>query len=121
LIRFFLTLLVVAFVLIALVWVSADSHWINALPSFFFQTAILLLFGTALLYVYLFKFNKPDFFIQLYLLTMAIKLLAYGAYNFFMITEDKVGAVYNVVWFMMLYFIFTALEIAFLYKKISKR
>jgi hypothetical protein len=121
LIRFFFTLLIVALVLSTVAWVSADSHWITALPSFFFQTTIFLLFGTGLLYIYLDRFNKPDFFIQLYLLTMAIKLLAYGAYNFFMITEDGAGAVYNVVWFMTLYFIFTALEIAFLYKKISKR
>ena len=120
-IRFFLTLLLVALILVALVWFSADSHWISALPSFFYQTTILLLFGTGLLYVYLYKFDKPDFFIQLYLLTMGIKLLAYGAYNFFIITEDRVGAVNNVVWFMTLYFIFTALEIAFLYKRISKR
>ena len=120
-IRFFLTLLIVAFGLVTLVWVSADLQWITKLPSFFIQTAILLLFGTGLLYVYLYKFNKPDFFIQLYLLTMALKLLAYGAYNFFMIREDAVGAMHNVAWFMTLYFIFTALEIAFLYKKISKR
>ena len=103
-------MLIVALALSAVAWVSADSCWIAALPSFFFQTTIFLLFGTGLLYVYLYRFNKPDFFIQLYLLTMAVKLLAYGAYNFFMIIEDKQGAVKNVVWFMTLYFIFTALE-----------
>jgi hypothetical protein len=121
LIRFFFTLLIAALLLSTVAWVSADSHWITALPSFFFQTTIFLLFGTGLLYIYLYRFNKPDFFIQLYLLTMALKLLAYGAYNFFMIMEDREGAVNNVVWFMTLYFIFTALEIAFLYQRISKR
>lgn len=120
-IRFFLTLLTVALVLSTGAWISADSHWITTLPSFFFQTTFFLLFGTGLLYIYLYRFNKPDFFIQLYLLTMALKLLAYGAYNFFMITEDREGAVANVVWFMILYFIFTVLEISFLYQKISRR
>jgi hypothetical protein len=120
LIRFFLTLLIVALVLSTFAWLSADSHWITALPSFFYQTTIFLLFGTGLLYIYLYRFNKADFFIQLYLLTMALKLLAYGAYNFFMIMEDSEGAVLNVVWFLTLYFIFTALEIAFLYQKITK-
>lgn len=119
-IRFFLALLVVSLILIILVWVAADSHWIS-MPSFFFQTTILLLFGTGLLFVYLYKFDKPDFFVQLYLLTMAVKLLAYGGYNFFMITEDREGASYNVIWFMTLYFIFTALEVGFLYRKISRR
>jgi len=121
LIRFFFTLLIVALVLSTVAWVSADSHWITALPSFFIQTTIFLLFGTGLLYIYLYRFNKPDFFIHLYLATMALKLLAYGGYNFFMIIEDRDGAVRNVVWFMTLYFIFTVLEIAFLYQKISKR
>ena len=120
-IRFFFTLLTVALVLSTVAWVSADSRWIPSLPSFFVQTTIFLLFGTGLLYFYLYRFNKPDFFIHLYLLTMALKLLVYGAYNFFMIIDDRKGAVSNVVWFMTLYFIFTALEIAFLYQKISKR
>ena len=119
-IRFFFTLLTVALVLSTVAWVSADSRWIAALPSFFFQTTAFLLFGTGLLFIYLFRFNKPDFFIQLYLATMALKLLGYGAYNFFMIIEDRPGATNNVVWFMTLYFVFTGLEIAFLYQKISK-
>ena len=119
-IRFFLVLLAVSLALVALVRVSVDYQWITALPTFFFQTIIFLLFGTGLLFVYLYRFNKPDFFIQLYLLSMAIKLVAYGAYNFFMIMEDAAGATYNVLWFMTLYFIFTALEVGFLYQKISK-
>jgi hypothetical protein len=113
-------LIAVSVVLVALVWVSVDYQWIAILPSFFFQTTIFLLFGTGLLFVYLYRFNKPGFFIQLYLLSMAVKLVAYGAYNFFMIMEDGGGATYNVIWFMTLYFIFTALEIGFLYQKISR-
>jgi hypothetical protein len=100
-------------------WVTMDQQWITILPSFFYQTLIFLFFGTGLLFIYLYRFDKPDFFVQLYLLTMAVKLLAYGAYNFFMVLEDKMGARQNVVWFMILYFIFTVLEIGFLYRKIS--
>jgi hypothetical protein len=121
LIRFFVVLSCAAVVLLGASWVALDQQWIEALPSFYFQTLILLLFGTGLLYIYLFKFDRPDFFVQLYLLTMTVKLLAYGAYNFFMILEDKANAAANVVWFMLLYFVFTALEIGFLYQKISKR
>ena len=120
-IRFFLALLVVALLLLLATWVMVTQQWIKALPSFYFQTMIFLLFGTGLLYIYLHRFNRPDFFVQLYLLTMAVKLLAYGAYNFFMIMEDEPGAVHNVVWFMLLYFVFTGVEIGFLYQKISKR
>ena len=118
-IRFFITLVVVTTVLVSITWILVNKQWIT-IPSFFFQTIIFLLFGTGVLFVYLYRFDKPDFFIQLYLLTIAVKLLAYGAYNFFMIMEDGKGAVHNVVWFMLVYFIFTALEIVFLYKKISR-
>jgi hypothetical protein len=48
---------------------------------------------------------------------MAVKLLGYGAYVFFMITGDIAGAFPNVVFFMLTYFVFTALEIFFLYRK----
>jgi hypothetical protein len=50
---------------------------------------------------------------------MVVKLLAYGAYNVAVIIMDRAGAPSNVVFFLVLYFIFTALEVAFLYRKIS--
>ena len=118
-IRFFLTLVGVTLLFVLAAWIIIDQQWVTSLPSFFYQTLIFLFFGTGLLFVYLYRFDKPDFFVQLYLLTMAVKLLAYGAYNFFMVMEDKMGARQNVVWFMILYFIFTVLEIGFLYRKIS--
>jgi hypothetical protein len=117
LIRFFLSILALGVTLAGLAWFSADQQWIKALPSFFFQTWIFLLVSTSILYIYLYRFDKPDFFIQLYLLTMAVKFLAYGAYNFLMILEDKIGAVQNVIWFMILYLTFTVLEILFLFRK----
>jgi hypothetical protein len=52
---------------------------------------------------------------------MVVKLLAYGAYNFVMIIDDRGGATENVVWFSVLYFIFTAVEIGFLYRRISRQ
>jgi hypothetical protein len=120
-IRFILTLSSVAIVITAAAWSLVKSEWmLTALPSFFYETVIFLLFGTCTVFVYLFKFPKPDLFVQLYLLTMAIKLLAYGAYNFFIVIEDRDQAVQNVAWFMILYTVFTAIEIAFLYRKISR-
>jgi ABC-type multidrug transport system permease subunit len=107
----------VAAVLVAITWALINSEWIE-LPSYFFQTLIFLLFGTSILFVFLYKFDKHGFFVQLYLLTMAVKLVAYGTYNFVMILDDANGAAQNVVWFMMLYFIFTMVEIGFLYRKI---
>jgi hypothetical protein len=120
LIRFFVTLTAVAIALAVSVYTMADRGWISALPSYFIQTLLLLLFGTGVLFVYLYKFDKAGFFVHLYLLTMMLKLIAYGAYNFFVIRTDQAGAVANVIWFMLLYLTFTVLEVVFLHHKVSK-
>jgi len=119
LIRFGLVLAGFAAVLATLTWFAFRLLWISQFPTFFIQTTIFLLFSTATIFAYLYHANKPEFFVQLYLLTMALKLVAYGAYNLLMILKDKAGASVNVVYFMILYAVFTVLEIAFLYRKIS--
>ena len=73
------------------------------------------------MYAYLYKINKPDFFVQLYLLLMVVKFFLYGTYTYFMIIKDKMGAMLNVTFFMILYFIFTALEVIFLYRKTASK
>ncbi len=118
-IRFGIALLVLASLLAGMTWMAHVQLWIEHLPSFFYQTSVFLVFSTTVIFVYLYKIDKPAFFTQLYLLTMVVKLIAYGAYVLIMILEDKEGAMMNVVFFMILYFAFTALEIAFLYGKIT--
>jgi len=105
--------------LAALVLSAVHMAWIPRQPSFFYQTLIFLVFSTGLIYRYLYKASRPEFFVQLYLLTMAVKILAYGVYAYIMISKDAAGAALNVVFFMITYFCFTALEITFLYRKIS--
>lgn len=118
-IRFIVALLINAGVLAGVTIYAVDKQWISELPTFFYQTLIFLVFSTTVIYAYLHKIDKPDFFVQLYLLTMAVKFLAYGVYVYFIISEDGVGAVNNTVFFMITYFSFTFLEITFLYHKIS--
>lgn len=100
--------------------IAVSNAIIPGYPSFFYETLIFLVFATVVVYVYLYKLNKPGIFVQFYLLTMALKLLGYGGYNLVMILQDKPGAVANVVFFMLVYVVFTALEIGFLYHKISR-
>jgi hypothetical protein len=119
-IRFFVALLVAAITIAGLTIVAKNLSWINTLPSFFYQTILFLLFATLVVFRYLYRIEKPDFFVQLYLLTMALKLLAYGAYNLIVILEDRRGAAQNVGFFMILYLLFTVLEVVFLYRKISR-
>jgi len=105
----------------AVTLIAYDLSWIGAIPSFFYQTLFFVPFTTFVIFAYLFKVSKPGIFVQLYLLTMVVKFIGYGAYMFFVIMDDKSGAPGNVVFFMLLYAFFTALEIAFLFRKISPR
>lgn len=119
-IRFMVVLLALAVAVAGGTWllhVNGNVAW----PSFFTETLILLIFSTALIFGYLYRSDKPDFFVQLYLLSMVVKLVAYGAYMFVVILDDAPGAVANVVFFMATYFIFTVAEIAFLHRKITRR
>lgn len=119
-IRFFAVLLAVALMVGGLTLLARHLLWIGSVPSFFYQIILFLLFSTFVVFRYLYKVEKPDFFVQLYLLTMVVKFIAYGVFNFIVILEDRAGAAGNVAFFMVLYLLFTALEVAFLYRKISR-
>jgi hypothetical protein len=98
------------------------SQSFSALPSFFYQSLVLLTASTIGLYFYLLRVRKdrPDFFVHFYLVSIAIKLLAYGAYLALIIWEDRPGALENVVFFIAVYAVFTALEVGFLWRQISR-
>ena len=91
-------------------------------PAYFFRTLLFLFISTAGLYRFLLrtKQQRPDFFVQFYLATMVVKLIAYGAYIFIVATSQAEKAVYDVAFFMVVYFIFTAIEIGFLYRQVNQ-
>ena len=97
--------------------------WVlEVLPSYFYQTLALLTVGTVGIYFYLVevKNERPAHFTQLYILTLFVKILAYGAYVLIVVWDDPKGANLNALFFMIVYFIFTAVEVYFLYKKVSR-
>jgi hypothetical protein len=118
LIRFFIALIGLTLAIAVAGPMAANNHFIASTPSYFNETLILLAFSTGLIFLYLYR-STSSIFVQLYLLTMAVKILAYGAYLAVIILNDRPGATENVVFFMGVYFIFTALEILFLYRKVS--
>ncbi|RAW03348.1 hypothetical protein [Pseudochryseolinea flava] len=93
---------------------SAEAYWL--VPSYFLETLLLLAFATGFLYIYLDRAAK-DMFVQMYLLTITVKILAFGAYILIIVLSDQAHALGNVVFFMVAYSVFTALEIVFLYRK----
>lgn len=119
-IKFFITLVVAAGMVWGFVQYGSEQAFFER-PSFFVPTLVFIAFATALIYFYLYTVDKPAHFVQLYLLTMAVKLLASLVFCFVMISRDKASAVGNVVFFMCAYFLFTGIEIAFLYHRISGR
>ncbi len=119
-IRFFVVLLASALLIGSLTWMAHELLWIAKLPSFFYPTLFFITFGTGLMFRYLYRIHKPETFVQLYLLMMVVKILAFGAYAFFIVLKDRSGAAYNMVFFLICYFIFTALEIAFLFQKTNR-
>lgn len=118
-IRFLLVLIISTLIAGGGTWLLVDLGTLPVLPSFFYQTLVLLPACTFFIYRYLVKANNPAVFTQLYLLTMVIKLIAFLTYNMIMVFEDRAGAVPNVLFFLSLYVLFTALEVIFLYRRIN--
>ena len=89
-------------------------------PAFLYQTLIFLSLTTIGLYRFLLKTKeeRPDYFVQLYLLTLVIKLIASSVY-LFIVVQSQANPATDVVFFMAVYVVFTALEIAFLYKRVD--
>jgi O-antigen ligase len=107
-------------IVVALVIGVSSALQLNK-PSFFVETLILIVVTTLGIYRFLTRSQNslPLTFTQLYLLTIVIKLLACLAYCVFMTLHDKEGAATNLLFFLLMYVVFTALEVGFLFNKIS--
>jgi hypothetical protein len=118
--RFTLILTGVSLFIIAMTLMAVNFGWMS-LPSFFYPTLILLFFSTVVIYRYLCRVNEPSHFTQMFLLLMMVKLIAYLGYNILMVLEDRKGATANVLFFLILYFVFTGIEIVFLYRLVTAK
>ena len=76
-------------------------------------TIIILLIYLASLFTV-----TPQLFVQIVIAGTAVKLLLFGAYNFYMIYTDPVHARANVLFFFVGYVLFTILEITSLFRYI---
>ncbi|MEP2669986.1 MAG: hypothetical protein ABJH04_13375 [Cyclobacteriaceae bacterium] len=114
-------LFLISLLMCAMMIVGVSYLIFPVFPSFFFQTIILLFLGAAGIYYYLvdIKNEKPKYFAQLYLLTLFVKLVAYGAYILFVLMKSPNQAAANAGVFMVTYILFTGLEVGFLYRRIT--
>ena len=116
---FLVSLLISSCVIVGLFFLLDNQFDFASEPTFLWQSVILLNFTTAVIFFYLIRSEK-GLFVQLYLLTLVIKLFAYAGYNLVIILKDRVNAGANVSFFLVLYLVFTTLELVFLYRKISR-
>ena len=110
-------------VLSVLLWLSCQFlvflNTLKAAPTLAPEIVLFTAITTTFLYIYLYR-AKTEYFVQLYLLTMVIKLFVYCAFSVFIILQDRIGAAANVGFFLISYLLFTTLELMFLYAKINR-
>lgn len=116
--RFAIILTLVAVGLWLGLQLSVSQNWIEDTPSFSIEILVLLFISTLIIYYKLIRVPESTF-VQLYLLSMAVKIVAYASFTLIMVLKDKTGALENVLFFMAVYTLFTVLEIAFLYRRFS--
>jgi hypothetical protein len=115
----FLIWLATAFIIIAGTYVLLDrAVGFRLPPTYFWESLVFVCFTTSVLYYYLIRAGK-NLFVQLYLLTLVIKLIAYAAYNIIVVVYDRPNAAANVAAFMLIYLILTTIELVLLYKKVD--
>lgn len=115
--RFFVLLFVVTAIIIGSVFLLGLR-----IPTFTVQTTFLLLLGTSVIVVVLFRERRrTGTLVVPYLASIVLKILIYGTYVFFMIRKQPSEGVPNVIFFGVLYFVFTFLEIRFLYRDLMKK
>jgi hypothetical protein len=109
-------------IIISLLLIGSGYLFFEPLPGFFWESLILLALSTTGLYLFLvdIKRNKADYFVPVYLGTLAIKLIAYVAYIAVMVKFQPEGVFKNVVFFLIGYVIFTTLETVFLYRFVNR-
>ena len=113
---------VIATLIVSLLLIVGGYLFFETLTDFFWVSLILLALSTIGLYRVLvnIKRDKPEYFVHVYLGTLAIKLIGYVAYISVMAKLRPEAVFGNVVFFMIGYVIFTALETVFLYRVVNR-
>ncbi len=119
--RFLLSLIGVAVILAIITWAGSAQGW-WALPLFWREIIFFVFFITAVIGYNLIKLRQKQLaFVQFYLLSITLKLVAGLAFIFFIVWKTPVEAKGSAALFIVAYLTFTLLEVGFLIKKESAR
>ena len=116
--RFIVALIVAAFIIVAATYLLDQFRTIS-LPSFLWPSVVMLFISNVVIFRKIYQSQQSQF-VTVYLGTLVIKLVAYLGYATVVVVIDRDGAVENVTFFLISYFLFTVLEIMFLYPKINQ-
>jgi hypothetical protein len=112
------TLLAIALIFGA--YVGEQQHWFASSPSY--PTEIISFLGVSMATIFYFlnrRLGSPSF-VQAYLISITVKMLAYGVFILIIILMDRMGAIPNVILFMVSYLLFTVVEVGFLFRAVNK-
>lgn len=109
----------VAVVLLTVVWLGSRQAWFPQ-PTRFVEITVITLITSAYLYRMLFKMTRPQVFVNVYLATIAMKLVFFSVLLFVFRFLEQETLVPNAVFLLVAYIIFTALEVMTLFKKVSR-
>jgi hypothetical protein len=120
LIKFSISLTLLAITLLEIVYAAQKHDWFNSSPSYALEIVSFLGISMVTIFYFLNKRSDSSSFTQAYLLSIFLKMLLYSGVILFIILKDRTGAVGNVILFLVCYVLFTALEVGFLFKAVNK-
>jgi hypothetical protein len=118
--RFLIAILIVTGMLIAGLWLGYNQNWWS-IPAYASESVVVLLLLTVILFFYLKNIQRkqPDIFVQFYLLSISLKLMAglffLGAIFWF--DEEGKAGLGDALLFLFTYSLFTGIEVYFLLTK----
>jgi hypothetical protein len=118
LLKFIASLLAVTTLLAIAFYLLSENHLIGW-PGYFFEILAYVFFSTLIIYSLLYRIKQPSTFVQLYLLTMTVKLFGGAIFILLVVLKDRTGATANTAFFLLSYILFTGMEVAFLYMRNS--
>ncbi len=115
-IRFILLTVSLAVLLLVAANLGAQWGWMP-LPGYRFAIVGYLLVITAVLGIFLLRRIAPpaEGFVVVYLGTMVLRIFLFAGFVIVMVFMDRSGASANGAFFMVSYFLFTALEVGYLF------
>jgi inner membrane protein involved in colicin E2 resistance len=120
-IRFYITLTAVMAFLTSAVYAGVHYGWVDTMPSFAVPVVLVVGLSTGLIYFLLVRRAEQDTFTQAYLLSIVLKMLSFSVFILIVIFSDREGAFANALIFLVSYFVFTGVEVGFLYGRINSR